>query len=59
MIVNINGIAITNIQGSNTNYFSSNTFLLSAGQSALTTPQDSYYRSFSHKFLASTVNNIV
>ncbi len=59
MIVKINGIAIANIQGSNTNYFSSSTFVLTAGQLALTAPQDSFYRSFSHEFLASTPNNIV
>jgi hypothetical protein len=57
--VNLNGAALTTIQGSNTNYLASNVFTLAAGQSALTSPTDSFYRSFSQSFVASTASNII
>jgi hypothetical protein len=57
--VNLNGVVLTTIQGSNSNYFASNIFALPAGQSSLTSPNDAYYKSFSQSFVASLSNNII
>ncbi len=57
--MNLNGAVLATIQGSNSNYFASSTFALPAGQSALTVPNNSYYKSFSQSFVASISNNII
>ncbi len=59
LIVNLNGVALTTIQGSNTNYLANIGFTLPAGQAALTSPNDNYYRLFSQSFVASTASNLI
>jgi hypothetical protein len=52
--VKVDNTIIANVQGSTTNYFASNTFTLTATQSALIAPNNGFYKSFSHNFIASS-----